>query len=91
MTRVKGWMPDAYVPFRIMLDMEEESKSWGRALGTKGPCTSIVAGFVLKQRIEVHSESTCAAGDQSDAINVCCLHLIAAATQQVPRFVGRDR
>ncbi|CAI5705467.1 unnamed protein product [Peronospora effusa] len=52
MTRVKCSILDAYVPFRVMLDMDEESKNWGRALGTKGPCTSVVAGFVLKQQTE---------------------------------------
>jgi hypothetical protein len=50
--RVKSWPREAYVPLRVMLH-PEESEAWGRALGVQGPCTSVVAGFVLKQQREV--------------------------------------
>lgn len=49
--RVKRWTPDAYVPLRVMLH-PDEGEVWGRVLGVQGPCKSVVAGFVLKERRE---------------------------------------
>ncbi|KAL3662519.1 hypothetical protein V7S43_012374 [Phytophthora oleae] len=49
--RVRNWTREAYVPLRVMLH-PDEGEAWGRALGVQGPCTSVVAGFVLKQQQE---------------------------------------
>ncbi|POM61543.1 RNA-binding protein, partial [Phytophthora palmivora] len=49
--RVKNWTREAYVPLRIMLH-PDEGEVWRCALGVQGPCTSVVAGFVLKQQRE---------------------------------------
>ncbi|KAE8909156.1 hypothetical protein PF005_g7827 [Phytophthora fragariae] len=49
--RVKSWTREAYVPLRVMLH-PDEGEIWGQALGVQTPCTSVVAGFVLKQQRE---------------------------------------
>ncbi|KAE8986124.1 hypothetical protein PR002_g22446 [Phytophthora rubi] len=49
--RVKSWTREAYVPLRVMVH-PDEGEIWGQALGVQTPCTSVVAGFVLKQQRE---------------------------------------